>query len=232
MSGQPVGADPPCTQCGSALRTNAPYCGACGATVTNRQPRQAVSFDTNTTTAARPFAQVNAPAVVAAGRGVRCCSVLLDVAITISPALPLTAAAAILSSAAVVYIVIPVAAVAVWLWMQIWQGFTGVTFGKAMLGLQLLRRADLSPPTFAACCLRSGILAGTAGLAALPVLTSSIPRDGLHDRLSGVTMIDVTLGANPLGNQQCTSLRATKNRGLNRVGSPLSMTSTGRHGCT
>lgn len=228
MSGHPTGADPTCLQCGSVLKVNAPYCGACGAAVTNRHPRQAVSFDTHTSTGVQAPTTVAVPTLVPAGRGVRCCSALLDLAVTISPALPLTAAAALLSSAEVVYIVIPVAAVAVWLWMQIWQGFTGLTFGKAMLGLRLIRRANLHPPGFAASVLRTAIFVGTAGLAAVPALTSPTPPEGVHDRLTGLTVIDATLGANPLGVQQHTALRTTKNRSLNKVGSPISVASAGR----
>jgi hypothetical protein len=163
-----------------------------------------------------------------AGRGVRCCCYLLDLAVMMSPALPLAIAGAILGVAEVVYIVVPIAFVAVWAWMQIWQGFTGMSFGKAMLGLRLIRAADHKPPGLAATLTRSGVFAATAGVAALPVVTSPVPRDGLHDHLSGLTMIDVTLGANPLGPRQQTALRRTIDRGLNKVQSPVPLNASGR----
>ncbi|WP_328354380.1 RDD family protein [Mycobacterium sp. NBC_00419] len=146
----------------------------------------------------------------------------------VSPALPLTAAAAVLACAEVVYFVVPVAVVAVWLWMQIWQGFTGLTFGKAMLGLRLIRGSDHRPPGFTACMLRSGIFAATAGMAALPVVTGSTPHHGWHDSVSRLRVIDVTLGANPLGAPQQTTLRVTTHRGLNKVASPVPLAAQGR----
>ncbi|MFC6126523.1 RDD family protein [Mycolicibacterium llatzerense] len=154
-------------------------------------------------------------------RGVRCCSFLLDLAIIVSPALPLAVAGAILGVREVVLIVVPVACVAVWLWVSIWQGYTGLTFGKAMLGLRLIRAADRKPPGFAAGAMRSLIFAGTLGFAALPVLASATPRDGRHDKASGLTLIDVTVGHNPLGARQQTALRRTIDRSLNKIQSPV-----------
>ncbi|WP_167103412.1 RDD family protein [Mycobacterium sp. DL592] len=234
MPGQPTGTEAACAQCGSTVRANAPYCAACGAVITNRQPHQSVSYSATAPTAAAAHTSITAPVpaaapvVVDAGGGVRCCAMLLDLAVMVSPALPLTAAAAVLACAEVVYVVVPVAVVAVWLWMQIWQGFTGLTFGKAMLGLRLIRTRDQRPPGFITCMLRSGIFAATAGVAALPVVTGSTLQDGWHDRLSGLGVIDVTLGANPLGAPQQTTLRATTHRGLNKVASPVPLASPGR----
>ncbi|GAA2405754.1 hypothetical protein A7G45_12515 [Mycolicibacterium llatzerense] len=208
-----------CTQCGSALRPNAPYCPSCGCAITNRQ-MPAAAAPPVTARAARP-SDTPADHIVGVSRGVRCCSFLLDLAIIVSPALPLAVAGAILGVREVVLIVVPVACVAVWLWVSIWQGYTGLTFGKAMLGLRLIRAADRKPPGFAAGAMRSLIFAGTLGFAALPVLASATPRDGRHDKASGLTLIDVTVGHNPLGARQQTALRRTIDRSLNKIQSPV-----------
>ena len=151
----------------------------------------------------------------------RCAAWLLDIAAMMSPALPLSTAAAVLGVAEIVYIVIPVAFVAVWLWMQIWQALTGLSFGKAMLGLRLVRVDGLREPGFGAALARSLIFVGTLGAAGLPVVLSARPRDGLHDRLTGLTVLDVTAGANPLGARPATTLRRSADRGLNQVHSPI-----------
>lgn len=137
------------------------------------------------------------------------------------PALPLSIAGAVLGVAEVVYIVVPVAFAAVWGWMQIWQGLTGTSFGKAMLGLRLVRATDNRPPGVAAAVLRSGLFLATFGLAGVPVVLSATPHAGLHDRISGVAVLDVSTGANPLGPRQQTPLRRSADRGLNRVHSPI-----------
>lgn len=209
-----------CAQCGSTLRPNAPYCPSCGCAITNRQIPTAAAPPVTTRAASSP-AGTPADHIVGVSRGVRCCSFLLDLAIIVSPALPLATAGAILSVREVVLIVVPVACVAVWLWVSIWQGYTGLTFGKAMLGLRLIRTVDRKPPGFAAGALRSLIFAGTAGFAALPVLGSATPRDGRHDKASGLTMIDITVGHNPLGARQQTALRRTIDRSLNKIQSPV-----------
>jgi hypothetical protein len=228
MPGQPTGADAVCAHCGSVLRANAPFCGSCGQAVTNRQTQPSVGHAARPQTAAQPSPAVGTDQLVGAGRGVRCCCYLLDLAAMMSPALPLAIAGAILGVAEVVYIVVPIAFVAVWAWMQIWQGFTGMSFGKAMMGLRLIRAADRHAPGLAATVMRSGVFAGTAGLAALEVVTSPVPRDGLHDRLSGLTLIDITLGANPLGPRQQTALRKSIDRSLNKVHSPVPLGASGR----
>ena len=146
-----------------------------------------------------------------------------------SPAMPLCTAAAVLGVAEVIYIVVPVAFVAVWLWMQIWQGLTGKTFGKAMLGLRLVRAADYRPPGLGATSRRSLFFVLTLGLAGLPVLMSSDPEAGWHDRISGLTVLDVTTGANPLGQRQHTTLRRSPDRGLNRITSPVPVSAPGGH---
>ncbi|BBZ35913.1 RDD family protein [Mycolicibacterium confluentis] len=156
-----------------------------------------------------------------ASPGVRCASFLLDLAAMMSPALPLSVAGAVLGVAEVVYLVVPVAFVAVWLWMQIWQGLSGNTFGKAMLGLRLVRADNPAPPGVPATLLRSMILIGTLGLAAVPMVLRPDDPTGLHDRVSGLIVLDVTVGANPLGAQQQTTLRRSPERGLNRVQSPI-----------
>jgi uncharacterized RDD family membrane protein YckC len=139
----------------------------------------------------------------------------------ISPAMPLSTAGALLGVAEVVYIVVPVAFVAVWMWMQIWQGLTGTTFGKAMLGLRLVRAADHQPPGVGASVRRSLTFVATLGLAGLPVLLSPGIQAGWHDQISGLTVLDVATGANPLGQRQETTLRRHPDRGLNRVHSPI-----------
>lgn len=211
-----------CVHCGSTLRANAPFCSLCGQAVTNRRPVAAPPPVTP-----EPAASVS-DQVVGARRGVRCCCYLLDLAVMLSPALPLAIAGALLGVAEVVYIVVPIAFVAVWVWMQIWQGFTGMTFGKAMLGLRLVRTVDHQAPGFPATLTRSGIFGATAGLAAMPVITSALPCEGVHDRMSGLTMIDTTLGANPLGPRPTTVLRRSTGRGLNKVQSPVPLGASGR----
>jgi len=145
----------------------------------------------------------------------------MDAAVMLSPALPLSILGAALGVAEVVYIVVPIAFVAVWLWMQIWQGITGLTFGKAMLGLRLVRADDRRTPGLFASLLRSGVFVVTAGGAALPVISDASPRDGVHDRIAGLTMIDVARGANPLGPSPQVPLRRSVDRRLNTVRSPV-----------
>jgi hypothetical protein len=139
----------------------------------------------------------------------------------LSPAFPIAIAATILGLVDVIYIVVPVAFVAVSVWMSLWRSLTGMTFGTATLGLRTVRTADKRPPGFAAVALRSLIFAGTGGLAALPVLADGGPQRGLHDRVAGVSVIDISLGANPFGQRQQTTLRRTLDRGLRKVNSPV-----------
>jgi hypothetical protein len=147
----------------------------------------------------------------------------------LSPALPLSIAGTVLGVAEVVYVVLPVAFAAVWGWMQVWQGLTGTSFGKAMLGLRLVRVADTRPPGITATVLRSGLFIASLGLVGLPVVSSSTPRVGPHDLISGLVVLDVTAGANPLGARPQTALRRSAGRGLNRVQSPIPI-STPRRG--
>lgn len=227
MPGQQGGTHISCPQCGSGLAPTARFCGVCGHTLNSRNiaqypTRSQHRTQTAITVAAAPqSAPPTSDTLTPAGRGVRCASYLLDIAAMMSPALPLSTAGALLGVAEVVYVVIPVAFVAVWLWLQIWQGLTGNTFGKAMLGLRLVHTNDLRPPGLVATLLRSLIFVATFGLAALPVVLSPTPAPGLHDRLIGLTVLDVTSGANPLGARQETTLRRSSDRGLNRVHSPI-----------
>ena len=161
-----------CSQCGSPLRANARFCGACGQTVSRRERHVSAA-------PAPPPPSRQAPRqLVAAGRDVRCASFLLDMAAMLSPALPLAAAAALLDVAEIVYVVVPVAFVAVWIWMQIWQGYTGMSFGKSMLGLRMINAADRSVPGISATLTRGGVFAATLGFAALPAVTGSAPATG------------------------------------------------------
>lgn len=225
MSGQPSDPEHTCSQCFSTLPSRAPFCGVCGHAITTRRSVPQGSARTTVTgpTARPPFANgTGAAGVQPAGRGVRTASSLLDLAAMISPALPLSIVGAVIGVPEVVYIVIPVAFAAVWLWMQIWQGLTGKTFGKAMLGLRIVREADHRPPGVSPSVMRSLIFVGTAGFAALPVVLGAIPQPGLHDRLSGLQVIDTTIGDNPLGpRQQQNTLRRASGRSLNRVHSPV-----------
>lgn len=209
-----------CAHCGTPLRANAPFCSACGKPVTNRQ--QVLQ---KTPPVVLPPVQSAPAGVERAGRGVRCACGLLDLAAMLSPTLPLAIAAAILGVGEVVYVVAPVAFAAVWLWMQIWQGYTGMSFGKAMLGLRLVTAVGHNVPHVAATLTRAGVFAGTAGFAALPVLASAVPADGMHDRVSALAVIDVVRGANPLGAQPMAVLRRSAGSapGLNKVQSPFNM---------
>ena len=214
MSGQPHPTGTPCPQCGSVLPADARFCAACGHLQSTRRTRRAPVI--------APETPPGPDQIRTAGRGVRCSAYLLDVAAMLSPALPLSITAAMLGVAEIVYIVVPIAFTAVWAWMQIWQGLTGTTFGKAMLGLRLVRSADHRPPGVAAAVVRSGLFLATCGLAGLPVLLSPQPRTGLHDRVTALTVLDVTAGANPLGpRQEQTLLRRSVNRRLNQVHSPV-----------
>ncbi|SHU17592.1 RDD domain-containing protein [Mycobacteroides abscessus subsp. abscessus] len=215
-----AGADSTCAHCGSPLRANAPFCSACGQPVTNRQ--QVLHDQHAVVLPPVPTAPVG---VERAGRGIRCACALLDLAAMLSPTLPLAIAAAILGVGEVVYIVAPVALAAVWLWMQIWQGYTGMSFGKAMLGLRLVTAVGHNVPHVSATLTRAGVFGGTAGFAALPVLLSAVPADGMHDRISALAVIDVVRGANPLGARPTAVLRrsAGNGPGLNKVQSPFNM---------
>ncbi|MBN3458846.1 RDD family protein [Mycobacterium sp. DSM 3803] len=228
VPGQPCADGGNCRHCGTALRPNAPFCGSCGQAVVNRQYQQPHPTGTRGSVVVLPSSAPAPNRIVGAGRGVRCACYLMDVAVMLSPALPLGIAGAILGVAEVVYIVVPVAFVAVWVWMQIWQGYTGMTFGKSMLGARLIRVADNKAPGLAACITRGGIFGATAGLAALPVVVSQVPHDGLHDRLTGVTVIDVVQGANPLGAKRDAVFRRAPDRGLNKVAAPLPVNTSGR----
>lgn len=213
MPGQPAnGARVDCPHCGSPLPVNARFCGTCGHTVHTR------SSAPNDHWQRHPAAAATVDRVHLADRGVRCSAFLLDMAAMISPALPLAITGAALGVAEVIYIVVPVAFVAVWAWQQIRQGLTGNTFGKSMMGLRVVRATDNRPPGLGPSVQRSLIFVATCGLAALPVL---VHRAGLHDRASGLTVLDVTTGANPLGPRPPAALRRSVDRGLNRVHSPI-----------
>lgn len=148
-------------------------------------------------------------------------SFLLDLAAIMSPALPLSVLAFIIGVPRVVHVVIPVAMCAVWLWMQIWQALTGKTFGKAMLGLRVVGSEDNRLPGMQRTLLRSLLFVGTAGLAALPLMTEPARQSGVHDRISGLQVVDVTNRPNPLGPKRPAALRRAPNYGLNTVHSPV-----------
>ncbi|WP_051111504.1 RDD family protein [Mycobacterium sp. 141] len=230
-SGQAVGVDPPCSHCGSTLRPHAPFCAACGQAVQNRvvaPPATPTVSATAVTRAAQSPTAAPQPAdqFLLAGREVRLCAGMLDIAATLSPVVSLAVIGAVLGVPAVLYIVVPVAVVAVWIWQQLWLGLTGTTVGKAVVGLRAVRSADRRPPGFAAAALRSAIFGASLGLAALPVLISPTPR-GRHDDVTGIDVIDVTIGENPLGRRQQTPLRRSIDRSLKTVQSPVPLASAG-----
>lgn len=217
MPGQQGGATHPCPQCGAGLPPHARFCGTCGHTLSGRilapRPRHRIT--------PVPDPPPRPDAIVPAGGGVRCAASLLDLAAMISPAMPLSTAAAVLGVAEVIYVVVPVAFVAVWVWLQIWQGLTGNTFGKAMLGLRLVRAGDHGRPGVGATVRRGLAFLASFGLTGLPVLLSPRPRTAWHDEIGGLTVLDVTAGSNPLGQRQQHTLRRAPERGLNRVVSPV-----------
>lgn len=228
VQGHPIAEGGTCRHCGTGLRANAPFCGSCGQAVVNRVRQHPVQLTQPRPIPAAAGTTALPDHTVGAHRGLRCASHLMDLAVMLSPALPLAIAAAVLGVAEIVYAVVPIAFVCVWLWMQIWQGYTGMTFGKSMLGLRLVRAADNHPPGLAKCISRGVIFGATAGLAALPVVTSAVPHDGLHDRVAGLTMIDVVSGVNPLGRKQDSVFRRSVDRSLNKVAAPLPVTMPGR----
>lgn len=173
MSGQFSGATYACPHCGFDTPADGEFCTMCG----------------------RALPPVDPSVYQPAGRVVRCSAFLLDLAAMLSPALPLAVIAALLGVAAVVYLVVPVGFVAIWAWMQIWQSLSGSTFGKSILGLRLVRAADFRPPGLAATLGRSLIFLLTVGVAGLPVLRGA---PGWHDRLTGLTVLDVLNGADPV----------------------------------
>ncbi|PQE00379.1 hypothetical protein CYL16_12215 [Mycobacterium sp. EPG1] len=214
-----------CVRCGSPLRANAAFCSLCGQTVTDRVRH----IDAPRHPEPAPVAQsVPDGRLVDAGPGLRCGGFLVDLAAMLSPALPLSIAGAALGVPEVIYIVVPVAFISVWLWMQIWQGLTGKTLGKAMLGLRAVTADDPKVPGLAATLRRSCFFVITGGIAGLPVILGGIPHDGLHDRISGLIVIDVAKGANPIGPPQLAPLRRSVERGVNQVRSPISTVTT-RH---
>jgi hypothetical protein len=233
-AGKVIPVDATCAQCGSRLRPNAPFCGACGRAATNRQvapppvlpatvtaPAVSAGIATQSTVLAAIPVPTAPDQVVLAGRGLRACRALFDTGVLISPALPLSAVAIILQSPAIAYVVVPVAILALWIWMQLWQGLTGRTFGGTVLGLRTLRVADRGAPGFGACALRGALFATTAGLATWPVPASVTACRGWHDRYTGLAVIDISLGANPLGPRQQSALRRTIDRSLRSVASPV-----------
>lgn len=233
MPVQPAGAGTSCPQCGSGLPPSARFCTLCGHTLTTRSGQLYAAASAPTT--ARPAQPPSAPdpsddAIRPAGAAVRASAFLLDLAVMVSPALPLSIAAASLRTAALVYAVVPVAVVAVWAFIQIWQGLSGTTFGKSLLGLRLVGADDLQRPGVGRTLLRGAIFALSFGLAALPMTPDARGRAGLHDRVTGLGVIDVTVGANPLGARPQRTLlrRAASDRSLHRVHSPVPIPTTKR----
>lgn len=173
-----------CSRCGAGFAADDPYCPSCGADpVTTRLPAPTTD-------------------VRYAGRSVRCAAYLMDVAVMIVPAFPLSIAGILLGVSAVITVVVPLAFLAVWLWLQICLALTGQSLGKSMLGLRLVN-LDHRPPGFGPTVLRSLVFVATLGLAALPL-------PGLHDRVSGLRVIDVAAGANPLGPPTRAKLRRAR----------------------
>jgi uncharacterized RDD family membrane protein YckC len=221
MPEQPRSTGAFCPQCGSGLPPSARFCTICGYTLTARTGGLYAAASTQAPP--RPVApQRESDPVRPAGAAVRCSAFLLDLAAMVSPALPLSVAGAAFGVAALVYVVVPVAFVAVWGFMQTWQGLTGTTFGKALLGLRLVRVPDHRRPGVAAALTRSALFAITLGLAGLPGKPDQNGQSGWHDRLTGLGVLDVTVGANPLGARPQPPLRrVTADRSLNRVHSPV-----------
>lgn len=233
MPDQPAGAGASCPQCGSGLPPSARFCTRCGHTLTARSGQLYAAA--GAPTAVRPTQPPTTPEasddpIVPAGVAVRSSAFLLDLAAMVSPALPLSIAAASLRTAALVYAVVPVAVVAVWAFMQTWQGLSGTTFGKSLLGLRLVGADDLQRPGVGRALLRGTIFALSLGLAALPMTPDARGRAGLHDRVTGLGVLDVTVGANPLGARPQRTLfrRAASDRSLHRVHSPVPIPTTKR----
>lgn len=226
MRSQPGDTDVLCPHCGSTLPAAGHFCAICGRRQGRSRERAPQPADKSTAVSEPKTDRTAADHARLAGRGVRLSSSLLDTAAMLSPTLPLAIAAATLRVAQVVYIVMPVAFAAVWVWMQIWQGLTGSSFGKAMLGLRLVRAADNRHPGLGAVLIRSGVFIATLGLAALPVMRSRTPRSGLHDRVSGVKVVDLTHSPGPDGAPPPVGRRRPA-APMRRVSSPISITSTG-----
>jgi hypothetical protein len=219
-----AGGTETCTHCASPLRPNAPFCATCGHAVTGRLIRAPRPGGASAPTYQAPAAIAPQPQqTVAADARLRAGAFLLDLAIMASPVLPLAGIAAILHVADVVVVVAPVAGVAVWAWMLVWQSMTGMTFGKAMLGLRCVSIAGCRAPGVGSSFVRSLVFLGTCGLAGLPLLSG---HPGTQDRLSDTGVLDVVTGRNPLGPVQRPPLRAPANRGLLAVQSPVPVPSS------
>src|SRR5438270_9151127 len=148
--------DAVCVHCGSALRASAPFCAACGQAVTaGLAPARTVTAPATSDAAPPSVGLLGVP------RGVRCTAYALDLAVLGSPAVPLALTAVMFKVAAVAYLVTPTAFVAGWIWMAIWQALTGMSFGKAMLGLRAIRIADQRPAPFSASLVRALLFTGT-----------------------------------------------------------------------
>lgn len=224
MPQQPHRAGASCPQCGSGLPPGARFCTVCGHTLTARTGGLYATASPPAAPHGRPAGEPESvrDQVQPAGAAVRCSAFLLDLAAMASPALPLSVVGAALGTAALVYLVVPVAFVAVWAFMQTWQGLSGTTFGKAMLGLRLVRADGLDRPGVGPTMLRSVLFGVTLGLVSLPMTPDGAGRAGAHDRITGLGVIDVTVGANPLGARPQPPLRrVTADHSLHRVHSPV-----------
>ncbi|WP_155293361.1 RDD family protein [Rhodococcoides fascians] len=157
-----------------------------------------------------------------ASRGLRVISTVIDCgAVALGP-LAFTMLGLALSNGAVALIVGSISAVCTWIWLVVWNGVRGLSFGKAALGLRLADSATTRPAGIAAAAARSLVFLVLPGLCALStVFDSSGLRRGWHDRVARTAVIDVVKGLNPMGPQVVTTAFRKPDRGTLAVASPV-----------
>ncbi|MEU3474376.1 RDD family protein [Rhodococcus sp. NPDC006774] len=210
-----------CVRCGSGLSPGAPFCAVCGGAVSNR----AVAPSTLAKAATSPL-QVDPVSpgarVLPASRGLRVVSTVIDCgAVALGP-FAFTMLGLALANGAVALVVGSISAVCTWIWLVVWNGVRGVSFGKAALGLRLADSATTRPAGIAAAAARSLVFLAIPWLCALSTaFDSSGLRRGWHDRVARTAVIDVVKGLNPMGPQVVTTAFRKPDRGTLAVASPV-----------
>ncbi|WP_072804065.1 RDD family protein [Rhodococcoides yunnanense] len=157
-----------------------------------------------------------------ASRGLRPVATVIDFGAVAFGPFAFTMLGLALSNSAVAVIVGPLSAVCVWIWLVVWNGVRGLSFGKAALGLRLADSATFRPVGVGRSIARSLVFLSLPGLSALSTFfDSSGLRRGWHDRVARTVVIDVVKGANPIGPQIVTTAFRKPDRGVLAVASPV-----------